>query len=78
LRAGSKHSAKVLLTSLKGPFVTLCSCPRIPSTLAGVSGHLLLFDTTRELVEGGLELFDWRARTVGTAILLRLPEVSVV
>ncbi|KAF8552642.1 hypothetical protein OG21DRAFT_1486025 [Imleria badia] len=74
---GFERSAKVLSTSLKAPFVTLCDYARVPGVVAGVWRHFLLLNTTRELQvgEGGLELLDWHAQTTGTALLPRLPEL---
>lgn len=75
----SQPFAKVLSTSLKAPFVTLCDYARVPGVVVGVWRHLLLLDTTRELGGGGLELLDWHAQTTGIALLSRPPDmVSVV
>ena len=71
----SHRFAKVLSTSLKAPFVTLCDYARVPGILAGIWRHLLLLDTTREPGGGGLELLDWHAQTTGTVLLPRLPDL---
>ncbi|KAG9311245.1 hypothetical protein JVU11DRAFT_8327 [Chiua virens] len=70
--SGSHGFAKVLSTSLKTPFMTLCDYARVPGVVVGIWQHLLFLDT-RELEDGGLELLDWHAQTTGTAVLPRLP-----
>ncbi|KAG2117567.1 hypothetical protein BD769DRAFT_1484627, partial [Suillus cothurnatus] len=70
----NKHATVFSLT-LKPALSKLCDYSLIPGTVAGISRHLLFLDTTSEHDGGGLELLDWHAKTEGTALLPRIPDL---
>ncbi|KAG1901523.1 uncharacterized protein F5891DRAFT_979354 [Suillus fuscotomentosus] len=67
--------ATVFSLSLKPALNKLCDYSLVPGTIAGISRHLLFLDTTSQQDGGGLEVLDWHAKTEGTALLPRIPEL---
>ncbi|KAG1822893.1 uncharacterized protein BJ212DRAFT_1331234 [Suillus subaureus] len=70
----NRHAA-VFLLSLKPALNKLCDYPLIPGTVTGISRHLLFLDTTSQQDGGSLEVLDWHAKTEGTALLPRIPDL---
>lgn len=74
-RDSPNRHATVFLLSLKPALNKLCDYSLVPGTIAGISQHLLFLDTTSQQDGGGLEVLDWHAKTEGTALLPRIPEL---
>lgn len=74
-RDNPNRHATVFSLSLKPPLNKLCDYSLIPGTVAGISRHLLFLDATSQQDGGGLEVLDWHAKTEGTALLPRIPDL---
>ncbi|KAG1883781.1 hypothetical protein F4604DRAFT_1736446 [Suillus subluteus] len=74
-RDNPNRHATVFSLSLKPALNKLCHYSLIPGTVAGISRHLLFLDTTSHKDGGGIEVLDWHAKTEGTALLPRIPDL---